>query len=202
MQEQILAVLNNFLCPVTVRFGRTSKITETFVGNLLYCTWSATGRKGGGFVFHIEYGGMCESHHVVLPIMLADYTRCIEAYIEKGAKLKPVKNCVLNPTKDLQILLPGCKPQQLGSILPTRIRELTDRNECWAWINFIRTRRYLPVYTPNISGSFKSHVPPRQVKVAFFAKGVIRHVCLPTKFTLNDFKYDLGYLDRLPYTGN
>ena len=194
MQEQILSTLNNFLCPVTVRFGRTSKITETFVGNLLYCTWSATGRKGGGFVFHIEYGGRCDSHHVVLPNMLADYTRCIDAYIEKGAKLKQVKNCVLNPTKDLQVLLSGCKPQPLGSIFPTRIRELADQEECWGWINFIQAKRYVPVYTQNIACPTR---PPEllcPVKVKFFTRGMIRYVYLPVKFTLNDKKYDLNRL--------
>ncbi len=202
MQEHILSTLNNFLCPVTVRFGRTSKISETFVGNLLYCTWSATGRKGGGFVFHIEYGGRCESHTVVLPHMLADYTRCIDAYIEKGAKLKPVKNCVLNPTKDLQVLLPGCKPQPLGMIFPTRIRELVDHDECRAWINFIRTKRYLPVYTPNITNPIVYPGPLREAKVKFFINGMARYVYLPIRFTLNNKKYDLSWMIRPPCTIN
>ena len=127
----------NAICPVRVRFAR-AKIDHRCVGRLVRVSWEPTRRKGGGFVFWIEYNGSIQRHTDSLKSMLCDYI----ASINSDRNLKRIKNFIINPTKDLHILLPHSEPQPLGQIFPTKIRELKNYRACMAWVVHIKERKF------------------------------------------------------------
>jgi hypothetical protein len=135
MALQMVTAFNCLLCPCIVQFARTSKIDDTFQGILSHCTWSDNKRRGGGFVFWIFYRSeQPRTHFVVLKEMLRDYSSRVSQL-----QLKSIQNITPNATKDLELLIDNVAVR-LGSVFPTKIRELKSVERCTAWITQLNTR--------------------------------------------------------------
>ena len=127
--ERIVTTFNS-LCPVRVRFGRIDKVHLPLDAVLEYCTRDHTKRKGGGFVFWLTYRGQLLPHQKVLPLMLQEYCE----YIRQNSQIKPVKNLIVNVSKDLLVVLNDFEPIQLGTILPCTVRDMKITLLCERWI--------------------------------------------------------------------
>lgn len=139
--EQIVQTINNFLCPVRVRFGRIDKVKLVLEGRLMRCTLNETKRKGGGFIFWIVYRSQLVPHKTALKWMLEDYCTHIE---EKRrltlCKLKPVKNLTINASKDILIEPEGHLPVPLSIVIPCSIRDMKNQSECNQWISKVSSQ--------------------------------------------------------------
>jgi hypothetical protein len=147
LANSIATAFNDIICPVDIRWGRTHKGKVEFKGKIEYCSWENTKRKGGGYTFWISYMGRIGKHNEILSIMLHDYIQHIAELGKSGLKVKAVKNLVINPTKDLEIMIPGCIPQLLGKLFPTSIREMQNTSSCLAWVDYITNRKFQEDYS-------------------------------------------------------
>lgn len=142
VEHQKLALINNMLmaftkayCPSKIRFARTSKIDTIFEGILTHITWSdIRKKKGGSFILWISYKNKKpEEHYKVVQEMMTDYANKVLLLNSAGYNIKLIKNMVVNPTKDLELILQDGN-FILGYIFPTKIRELSSVEKCEAWI--------------------------------------------------------------------
>jgi hypothetical protein len=149
MDHRLMAVFNT-LCPVQVRFGRTDKGSASLAGCLTHCTIVSTKRKGGGFVFWIRYQGQVRSHKQTLTIMLADYCATLGG---NSRPCKPIKNQVVNASKDLLFVLDGYDPIPLGTVFPCAVRDMKSQRRCYQWISQV-SRFGFGVWCPGFNAEF------------------------------------------------
>ena len=169
----------NSLCPVPVRFGRTAKVRLVLDGTLEYCTLDQNQRKGGGFIFWVTYKGELLPHQTVLKKMLQEYcTHVTTIKLTTNPQIKPVKNLILNVSKDLLFLLNDCEPLQLGTIFPCAVRSMNKTEVCERWIKQVGTLGYglwcpvnqkvqqLPMLQVKLGGNFyKLHLDKKRLEM-------------------------------------
>lgn len=131
--SNILEVVNPKLSGCRIRFGRTHKIPNRFVGNVRSVRWDGpTKRRGGAFVLICDYKHLYnQEHRVVLKQMLQDYSEQMLFLKKTNTKpaqkrrkpFQPVQNTAINTTNDLEIEIDG-QWTSYGTYLPTCVREL------------------------------------------------------------------------------
>ena len=131
--SNILEVVNPKLSGCRIRFGRTHKIPNRFVGNVRSVRWDGpTKRRGGAFVLICDYNNLYnQEHRVILKQMLQDYSEQMLFLKKTNTKpaqkrrkpFQPVQNTAINTTNDLEIEIDG-QWTSYGTYLPTCVREL------------------------------------------------------------------------------
>ena len=135
--NRIVTTCNRCCFPCSVQFSRIGRLSHVLRGTITHVTWLNIRKKGGSFIFWISYNGLpSRPHTTVLECMLDDFTASVHKEISQGSNMKPVKNRVLNASKDLELILHG-NIRQLMVVFPLRIRQLTDIAECEQWIEWM-----------------------------------------------------------------
>jgi len=135
--DRLLRVLTMYK-GVPIRWGKTKKIKDVFIGHLIGASFSHTSRMGGGFNLHIRYGGVNYSNHQdTMKQMQKDYFQCLQVYIDTangGPLMIDNKRIVIprttsrNASTDLELFLPQGdnvnKWVPFGEFMPNSVRML------------------------------------------------------------------------------
>lgn len=133
LATQVCAEFNKRFLNSQVRFGRTSKIKERFVGKIDGVTWAHCKRRGGGFYVWIVYGGLGgRPHHAVLRDMVHDYAAHVASLRVAGSEVKNIRNMSVSLPRDLEIEIHGGWVS-LGELFPINVRELMVQ-ACNHWL--------------------------------------------------------------------
>lgn len=120
--EDIQTIMGKY-CGCAVRWGRIKKAPDIqLIGQLVRVTHEKIFRRGGGFIFHIDYKGKVLPHRQTLQCMFNDF---------KAQSKRNIKAVHTNVSVDLEFLvgLNGKPPKWtlFGDILPNRARMLEHK---------------------------------------------------------------------------
>lgn len=162
----ILQIVNTKLSGCRIRFGRTHKIPQRFMGYIRAVRWDGpTKRRGGAFVLICDYKHLRnQEHRVVLKQMLQDYSEQMKYLKENNAKppqkrrkpFQPVQNSSINTTNDLELEVDG-EWVSYGTYLPTNVRELQPV-EVQNWLS-VHNNPSTTTYNQSISGDITDSLP-------------------------------------------
>jgi hypothetical protein len=143
LAERVLDAAQRTIENVRIRFGRTHKVDERFIGLSRSIVWlGPCHRRGGGFNFLCDYGNMRNvAHKMVLKQMLSDYGNLISRLKDTGAtplnkrrkKYEQCRNTAINSSNDLEFEING-HFISLATFMPTKVRELR-KAETEEWLS-------------------------------------------------------------------
>ena len=136
--DAILRVLSRYN-GVPIRWGKTKKIKDMFIGYLVGASFTPTSRMGGGFNLKINYGDIVDDgHQTTMKRMQKDYFQVLQSYIDSAngervfinnKRIVIPRTTSRNASTDLELFIPYFGVNRwipFGKFMPNSVRMLDE----------------------------------------------------------------------------